>query len=173
MTDLFEQFWDNYPYRVSKGIAIKSFEKVIKEHGNEILEKIISAIQAQKRYRNEAKTSGEFIPNWKMPATWLNQQCWLDEIPSHAELKEKTNSQICSFDDCNKPVIGDRYAECETHYVDKHCDFSDHKTYLKKNNLWITENESLKQWRDRCRTHLEKTGFSKWLKNVSNATNKI
>ena len=63
MSDQFEQFWNKYPYRVSKGIAVKSFEKVIKEHGNEILNVILLAIQAQLKYRNEAKASDQFMPN--------------------------------------------------------------------------------------------------------------
>lgn len=170
MDDLFEQFWNVYPHCVSKGSAIKSFEKVITEHGEEILPKLLLAIQAQVRYRNEAKSLDQFMPNWKMPATWLNQQCWLDEIPSHAKLKEVLNQKKCSFDDCERSTMGDRFDVCDKHYADKYCDFTDNKTFLKKNNLYKTKTESTKQWSDRCRQHLEKTGFSKWIKNATSVT---
>ena len=170
MDDLFEKFWEQYPHRVSKGAAIKSFEKVIKEHGDEVLETILLAIQAQKRYRNEALSADQFVPNWKMPATWLNQRCWEDEIPSHARLKEIIDQKKCSMDDCENSVMGDRFDVCEEHYADKYCDFEDNKNFLKQHNLYKTKNESLKEWRDRCREHLEKTGFSKWLKSATSVT---
>ena len=62
----FEEFWKQYPKRVAKGDARSAYKKAIKkaEHG------IIMAGVA--RYNPDP----EFTC---MPATWLNQERWLDE----------------------------------------------------------------------------------------------
>jgi len=88
----FDLFWETYPHKVSKGQAVKAWDKISPDE--ELEKKILLALSAQKKYRGEAKSTGEFVPPWKYPATWLNGQCWLDEIPSHGALKEKQNAQI-------------------------------------------------------------------------------
>jgi len=108
----FIAFWSAYPNRKGKGAAEKKYQKITQEEHTAIL----LAIDAQKRYRVAAKKTGEFMPEWCMPATWLNQQRWLDEIPSHAEIKEKQNLNICCIPDCNTQVYGKRFATCEYHY---------------------------------------------------------
>jgi len=88
----FDLFWETYPHKVSKGQAVKAWDKISPDE--ELEKKILLALSAQKKYRGEAKSTGEFVPPWKYPATWLNGQCWLDEIPSHGALREKQNAQI-------------------------------------------------------------------------------
>lgn len=88
---LFDEFWKAYPNRKGKGAAAKKYEKIDADTHKQIL----LAIEAQKKYRLAARTTGEFMPDWCMPITWLNQQRWLDEIPSHAALKEKAESKKC------------------------------------------------------------------------------
>jgi len=103
--DKFEQFWQAYPNRKGKGAAAKKYEKIDEDTHKAIL----LAIDAQKRHRNLAKKTGEFMPEWCMPVTWLNQQRWLDEIPSHAETKEKSEVKKCH--------CGNDWP-CEKHYYD-------------------------------------------------------
>lgn len=75
---LFEEFWKAYPRKVGKGAALRIWQKVVKPDLN--LSKTIQAsILAQKRSLAWSKDGGMFIPH---PATWLNQQRWLDELPA-------------------------------------------------------------------------------------------
>ncbi len=73
----FETFWKAYPNRKGRK-ACENKWKIIKPD-NELLKKILSAIIEQKEWRDNAKP-GEFRPEWKNPLTWLNQECWEDEI---------------------------------------------------------------------------------------------
>ena len=101
----FDAFWQAYPNRKGKGAAAKKYEKI----DDETHKSILLAIEAQKRYRAAAAKTGEFVPEWCMPATWLNQQRWLDEIASHADLKEKSESKKCH--------CGNDWP-CEKHFYD-------------------------------------------------------
>ena len=116
MSDLFDQFWRAYPRRVGKGAAEKAFDKLKVNDG--LLKDMLLALEAQKRYRLAAKNSGEFIPDWCHPSTWLNQQRWLDEIPSHAELKERRARKECIVEGCSEPIHAEKDAKqyCYHHY---------------------------------------------------------
>ena len=97
----FESFWQAYPRKVGKGAAEKAFNKL--KPDAELLEKMKLALQAQAIYRREAQKAGTFLPDWCHPSTWLNGQRWLDEIPSHHDLKEKSQpaEKTCR---CGKPA---------------------------------------------------------------------
>lgn len=81
----FEAFWKEYPLKKAKQAARRSFLKA-----NVPFEKIMAALAAQKRERagievqnRDREKRGEravFLPEWKYPATWLNQGCWEDEV---------------------------------------------------------------------------------------------
>ena len=64
---VFEEFWLAYPKKVSKGAAVKAFDKAMKTTD---LKTLLAGI-ARSRWKDP-----EFIPH---PATWLNQERWLDE----------------------------------------------------------------------------------------------
>ena len=68
----FEAFWSEYPKKVGKGAALKAFQKVKKE----AYPLLVPAVQRQKLSAQWQKDGGQYIPN---PATWLNQERWLDE----------------------------------------------------------------------------------------------
>jgi len=108
----FEEFWAAYPNKKGKGAAQKRYEKIDAETHKQIM----LAIEAQKRYRAAAAKTGEWLPSWCMPSTWLSQSRHLDEIPSHAALKEKQDAKICSIDGCHSPCLGGRFQVCEHHY---------------------------------------------------------
>ena len=70
-TENFERFWAVYPKKVGKADAAKSFKKA---------EKVAEAekiIEAAKAYCETKQVKDGFICN---PATWLNQERWLDEV---------------------------------------------------------------------------------------------
>jgi len=70
--DGFVEFWTNYPRKIGKGAAEKSWGKL-----KPPLEIVISAIHEQKKTNQWSRENGQFIPH---PATWLNQKRWEDEV---------------------------------------------------------------------------------------------
>ena len=69
----FEHFWACYPKKVGKEAARKAFNRV-----KIPVERLIEALETQKKSTQWKTESGRFIPN---PATWLNQGRWDDELP--------------------------------------------------------------------------------------------
>ena len=77
---MFMAFWKEYPRHDSKQSAYKKFTNIMKgkstEEQNELLSKMIAAINSQKQSEQWQKDDGKFIP---MPTTYLNQARWEDE----------------------------------------------------------------------------------------------
>lgn len=71
---LFDAFWEQYPRKVGKGDARKSWDKL--ELTEDLSDRIFHALQKQKTWEQWQRDGGRFIPH---PATWLNQQRWEDE----------------------------------------------------------------------------------------------
>lgn len=71
----FEQFWQSYPRKVGKLDARKSWDRV----KGVALEEILHAVERQKHSEQWNREGGRFIP---LPATWLNQGRWEDELPA-------------------------------------------------------------------------------------------
>lgn len=65
----FEEFWAAYPRKKGKGAAEKKFSQAVLKADPDV---IIAAVRAQ-RFDDDP----QFRP---LPATWLNQKRWLDEI---------------------------------------------------------------------------------------------
>jgi hypothetical protein len=68
--DRFDEFWAAYPRREAKGAARTAWAKAIKKIDPDCL------ITAATAYRNYSGRSPQFT---KHAASWLNQECWLDE----------------------------------------------------------------------------------------------
>lgn len=66
----FDEFWAAYPRKVGKGHAVKAYEKALAKASPEML---VAAVKAQ----SPSWTDPQFI---KHPKTWLNAECWLDEV---------------------------------------------------------------------------------------------
>ena len=66
----FEEFWKIYPKRVGRKAAATKWQTAVKTATPDQI------IEAAKRYRDDPKRDPEFTAN---PATWLNQERWLDE----------------------------------------------------------------------------------------------
>ena len=87
----FATFWTAYPRKVSKADALKAFVK--REPTQELLDAMLTAIATQKQGRQWQEDGGKYIPH---PATWLNRECWLDEIEPQADtaLPKPTTTQF-------------------------------------------------------------------------------
>jgi hypothetical protein len=70
---LFDAFWEMYPNKVGKGKAMSTWQKVMREEKN-----IMDALPRHVAQWVALGTEKKYIPH---PATWLNQQRWLDEVP--------------------------------------------------------------------------------------------
>lgn len=85
---MFDAFWSIYPNKISKGYAQKMWNKL--NPNAELAQQMILAVKAQKLHRERTERANDilpvrkqiFIPPWKNPSTWINQQCWLDEVPT-------------------------------------------------------------------------------------------
>ena len=84
---LFDQFWDKYPKKHSKGAAEKAWLRISPD--DLLFKKILNGIENGRASPKWKKNAGEFIPN---PATWLNAKGWEDEYsPPSPEGKENGN----------------------------------------------------------------------------------
>ena len=157
----FDRFWAAYPKhrRVSKGSALKSFEK-IKEMDEEFLKEIIGALDDQKRSRKSQKTAGNFVPNWCMPATWLNNQRWLDEV---SFVNEFTKSKAKSCDLCQEDATVTRHGK---NYCSEHWNQGEWKIKMKTQMLetghWKRNDESIGEWQMRCKNEFFAKNFDKF-----------
>ena len=71
--DHFEIFWSEYPKKVGKGAAKKSWDKIRPN-----IREVLKTLEWQKESDQWFKNGGQFIPN---PSTYLNQHRWEDERP--------------------------------------------------------------------------------------------
>lgn len=160
LTELFDEFWAGYPVKKGKGAARKAYEKALKGNDKRELHKdILLAIEAQKRYRNEAQSAGEFIPQWKHPATWINQECWYDEIKSHAELRQDSQPPtICEMPDCSEPVHVT--GRCAYHYCQT-VPYSQHIVSFEDIRAAALKRTNPHTYIQDCIDHCRKSGFIK------------
>jgi hypothetical protein len=72
--EMFNQFWEAYPKRKSKGDAEKAWAKI--KMTESLLAEILDSIEKGKQSHEWTKEGGQYIP---YPATWLNRKGWEDE----------------------------------------------------------------------------------------------
>ena len=77
----FLEFYSAYPLKKSKAKAYQAWKKLKPD-----LHACLAALQSQMIERGFLKAEKKFCPEWKHPSTWLNQQCWEDEV----ETEKKT-----------------------------------------------------------------------------------
>lgn len=70
----FDKFWAAYPKKTAKQDAKKAWAKL--KPDEELLNKILTSLERQKKTEQWARDSGQYIP---YPATWLNGRRWEDE----------------------------------------------------------------------------------------------
>lgn len=98
-----DSFWPAYPKgrKPSKKEALRIWKKIFKEPDQELFDKIMMGLSDQKMIREIKAKNNEFYPEWKLCTTWLNQECWDEEIdltesPSTNKLTNKNinNAQV-------------------------------------------------------------------------------
>jgi len=96
----FQRFYSAYPSKKARGAAEKSWQKLIEgmddKEKKDFATTLVLAIDSQKKEKKRKRDHGDFVPEWPMPSTWLNQQRWLDEVKTNfdferekAEIKDK------------------------------------------------------------------------------------
>lgn len=75
----FNKFWAEYPKKVDKKRAQAIWSKLSPD--NELVDKMIAAVKAQKKSEQWVKDNGQFIP---YPSVWLNGERWNDEVAAPA-----------------------------------------------------------------------------------------
>jgi hypothetical protein len=75
----FEKFYSAYPKREAKKKALDTWVKLHPD--NDLQQNILDAIEKQKIHKDGLKSRNEFCPEWPLPASWLNQRRWEDEMP--------------------------------------------------------------------------------------------
>ena len=70
----FDRFWSVYPRKVAKPDARKKFDSLNPDE--QLLEKMILAVERQKQSDQWTKDGGQYIPH---PATWIHKRRWEDE----------------------------------------------------------------------------------------------
>lgn len=83
----FERFWVVYPRKVGKDAARREFHRLAPD--NDLIDRMLAAIEQQRASAQWLKDGGQFIPH---PRTWLHQGRWADELP--ALVREGQASQI-------------------------------------------------------------------------------
>lgn len=74
----FEEFWSVYPKRVGRKAAATKWRTAVKTANPDLI------IEAATKYRDNPKRDPDFTAN---PATWLNQERWLDEPATAPKVK--------------------------------------------------------------------------------------
>jgi len=80
----FKQFWELYPKKTGKGKAWEEWEKItVKKDENLVstMQKVLNILKETDQWKKE---KGQFIP---LPATWLHQRRWEDEIDTERKSK--------------------------------------------------------------------------------------
>lgn len=77
----FYQFWNSYPRKTAKSVALKAWLKL--NPGEDLIITLMAALEVHKKNPDWEKEDGKFIPH---PATWLNQKRWEDEIKPSQEV---------------------------------------------------------------------------------------
>ena len=91
----FLRFWNAYPKKRSKGKAFQVWKNL--KPSKELLEKIIQAIEVQKKCPDWKRDSGQYIP---YPATWLSGRRWEDDIEQ--ESKQNGTEHLMTADELRR-----------------------------------------------------------------------
>lgn len=83
---LFSEWWQFVPRKVSKGAAVKAYRAALKKATHA---ELVVGIRRYAAEQSELGTAPKFIAH---PATWLNEERWLDEPAEGAPRHEQRNN---------------------------------------------------------------------------------
>ena len=109
----FDEFWSSYPKKVGKQAALKAWKRI--NPNAELHDKIMRAVDSQKRWEQWRRDNGRYIPN---PTTWLNQGRWDDE-------QEGVNNDAINHGDIEQPGAGDATRDWTKGFKPADDDFGD------------------------------------------------
>jgi hypothetical protein len=96
----FDEFYEAYPIKKSKADAAKKFRKVCKDKKS--FDEIMLGLTEFKRWIVETKQHPKYV---KHPSTWLNQECWKDEL-IFAKPPPEPKKQSSNLDGIDKYING-------------------------------------------------------------------
>ena len=113
-SDGFDDFWEVYPRKVSKGAARKAWKQTHKTRPS--IDIVVGAVKAQLESVDWKRDGGKFI---QYPATWLRAEKWTDEVVKASDVPEKTAREI--WTDCANRCKhwDDKKLWCKRHVVFK------------------------------------------------------
>ena len=119
MSDLkavtFEQFYNDYPRKVGRYTAERSFKKLsVKDKIN-----AYNGLKNYLRYWKANETEKQFIPH---PSTFLNQKRWEDEVElpeDKVEWKRDSTGHYIGY--CSKCRVSDFFNVWELKNIDSRC----------------------------------------------------
>jgi hypothetical protein len=82
-SESFDLFYKAFPKHEGKQQALKAWKKFNPDPS--LVQQILEALENRKIHKAHLKGSGQFCPEWPLPATWLNGKRWEDEIPIEAK----------------------------------------------------------------------------------------
>lgn len=98
LDDRFDRFWKLYPVKKAKQAALKAWKKINPDET--LLQTILSAVEAQKKWDSWTKENGKYIP---YPATWLNQGRWEDEDATEKGPHDDGPERLITLADIPRP----------------------------------------------------------------------
>lgn len=91
----FDRWWEGYPDKTGKGAARKAFAKALTKTS---LDQLIEGVERYKRTKPLDRP-------WCNPATWLNQERWLD-VPANAQ-PAATNGHSIEFNELRAKTLAE------------------------------------------------------------------
>lgn len=85
---LFDEFWERYPKKRSKGRAERAWVKI--KPDEQLFKAILDGLERAKTSVEWLKDDGQYIP---YPSTWLNAKGWEDEYKTTAEVNNDAKHQ--------------------------------------------------------------------------------
>jgi hypothetical protein len=85
----FDDWYEIYPRKKAKGKAREAWKKL--KPDQDLAQKMIDAIHEQLREREFKIEHRQFTPEWKYPATWINQECY-DDVCEFDETDQSGNA---------------------------------------------------------------------------------
>jgi hypothetical protein len=86
--DEFESFYTAYPKHVGKKAAFAEWNKAKRAGVLPAMESVLSAIENQKRAKQQAIDTGQFAPEWPDPERWIKRARWEDEVEENDPWKK-------------------------------------------------------------------------------------
>ena len=130
----FDLWWDQYPHKIGKKAALRSYERARKEASAQTL---LDGVKAYIRHKPRERS-------WCNPATWLNQGRWDDEPATAGGDKLTSGLQSLSHAELVSLYHWTQNADCDNAHLPMG---SDRMRSLMRKNLNDWQNQSRDQLR--------------------------